>query len=242
MKKKINALIVEDIEFSRILLREYLSKFDYLSVVGEADNLNDAANQIENTQPDVIFLDIDLNGVNAMELIHFINQDIKLIFITGNPEFAAKAFEINATDYIVKPYNLPRLKQAIEKLNIPIDNEPKKIDKFDMGMPLTVNIMGKLLVIDVSEISHIEASGNYTKVTLIDGRVSTIYETIKNWEAKLPEQHFMRIHRSTIVNLTTVDKVTEYRNLSGLVYQKHTRVPLEVSKNYYQGLVEKLKI
>jgi two-component system LytT family response regulator len=116
MKDIIKAVLVDDVESMRIVLKKLLSRFDKIQVTGEASDFEEALDVINEDRPDLLFLDIDLNGLTSIDLLNKINYKPMIIFITSHSDFAIKAFELNAVDYLLKPISLERLTKAIEKV------------------------------------------------------------------------------------------------------------------------------
>jgi len=246
MKDIIKAVIVDDVETMRMVLKQLLSNFDKIQVVGEAVDFDQAQDVIKEERPDLLFLDIDLNGLTSIDLLHKINYNPMVIFITSHPDFAIKAFELEAIDYLIKPISLDRLTKAIEKVTNKWENTDQVDDdsnsKFSANHIILLSFETKLSFIRVSEINYIEAYGNYTKVSLFDGRLSITYNSIKNWELRLPEELFIQIHRSTIINLLNVTKIEKWANDTGRLYMKGNDQPFEVSRSYFFQIKKKYKM
>ncbi len=237
---KLKAIVVDDERLARIELISMLKEFDNISVVAEADDVTSAITEIENHNPDVVFLDIQMPGKSGFELLDLVELNAKVIFVTAFDEFAIRAFEINALDYLLKPVNPERLKIAIERLdNKTIDKEAtdKKINYDDH---LLLNISNKLKFIKVNSIVSITAASDYSNIVLQDGKKGLTLKTMKEWERRLPIQYFCRIHRSNIVNLNYVDYLEEWFNNSHKVYLKNINEPLIMSRRYVANLKSKM--
>ncbi len=253
MATVIRAIIIEDDSSSVTLLKEFLKDFSYITVEGVASNLKDAEAIIrENSDVDLIFMDIDLKGANSLDLLKHVNGKTKVLFITAFPDFAVKAFEFNTIDYIVKPISFDRLKKALSRLNIVVEENTEKVvheeitnknaHRFGYDNMVLMNIDNEMKFIKIKEINYIEAKGNYTNVALIDGTSFTTYGLIKIWEDKLPSDDFFRIHRSTIVNLHNVLKIERGTYDSGILYLKGVETPFEVSRNYFSQIKNTFKL
>jgi two-component system, LytTR family, response regulator len=246
MKDVIKAVLVDDVESMRMVLKKLLSNFEKISVVGEASDFEQAQDLISEERPDLLFLDIDLNGLTSIDLLAKIPYKPMVIFITSHSDFAIKAFELNAVDYLLKPISLERLTRAIEKVtNIWEENEAWNTEgnaRFGTDHIILLNFDNKLSFVKVVDISYIEAYGNYTKVYLSDGRLSVTYNSIKNWEARLPEDLFIQIHRSTIINLQNVMRIEKWANDTGRLFMKGNDKPFEVSRNYFFQIKKKYKM
>jgi two-component system LytT family response regulator len=248
----VNALIIEDDASSITLLKEFLRDFSYVQILGEASNIKDAEALIKthNKVADLIFMDIDLKGVNSLDLIKYVNPKTKVLFITAFPDFAVKAFEFNTIDYIVKPISFDRLKKALSRLDIveehgageETDRALKNNSKFGIDNMVLMNIDNEMKFVKIRDINYIEAKGNYTFVALNDNSSFTTYGLIKLWEDKLPSDDFFRVHRSTIVNLHNVLKIERGTYDTGILYLKGVEQPFEVSRNYFSIIKNKFKL
>jgi two-component system LytT family response regulator len=244
--KNIRAILVDDVEVMRITLKKVLQQFPNIKLVGEASTFEEAKKIINRLQPDLLFLDIDLNGLTSIDLIGEINCTPKIIFITSHENFAIKAFELNAVDYIMKPVSSKRISKAIERITTPADEIPEgsseNDEKFQSDQIILLNFDNKMNFIKISDINYIEAYGNYTKVNMTDAKLSITYNSIKNWDAKLPEDVFIQIHRSTVVNLLNVLKIEKWTNDTGRLYLKGVEKPFEISRSYFFQIKKKYKM
>ncbi len=247
MNKKYRVLVVEDDLMTQELIKEQLKNFEALEVVGSADSLLSAKQMIDDEDPEIIFLDIDLNGASSFDLIPHVKPTCKIVFITASPNQAVKAFEVNATDYILKPISLERLNKTVAKITDQM-NEGEEDDivddhsKFKLDQMIMVNAEHKMVLIKVKDINYISAYGNYTKVFLDDNKMYVTYGSIKNWMARLPKDAFFQIHRSTIVNLLNVIKIDKWTNDTGRMYLKNVNDPFEISRNFFSELKKTFKI
>lgn len=249
MNKKYRVLVVEDELMTQELIKDQLNNFEALEVVGSADSLITAKEAINEKDPEIIFLDIDLNGASSFDLIPFIKPTCKIVFITASPTQAVKAFEVNATDYILKPISMERLNKTVAKITDQMNDgeeEETHIDddnsKFKLDQMIMVNAEHKMVLIKVKDINYISAYGNYTKVFLEDGKMYVTYGSIKNWMSRLPKDAFFQIHRSTIVNLLNVIKIDKWTNDTGRMYLKKVDDPFEISRNFFSELKKTFKI
>ncbi len=252
MKNTIKAILVDDVESVRLVLRKLLANFENITLVGEASDFEHALTLIEEEKPDLLFLDVDLNGLTSMDLLKKLNYDPMVIFITSHADYAIKAFEFNAIDYMLKPISSDRLFKAIEKVTnkwnrknglSSVTGIEDNDRKFGSEHIILLNFDEKLSFIQVNEISHIEAFGNYTKVYLTDGRLSITYNSIRNWVNRLPDELFIQIHRSTIINLSKVQKIEKWTNDTGrLTMNGGYNQPFEISRNYFFELKKKFKM
>lgn len=244
--KTIRAVLIDDVEVMRITLKKVLEQFPHVELVGEASTFDEAKEVINTLQPDLLFLDIDLNGLTSIDLIGEINCTPKIIFITSHENFAVKAFELNAVDYIIKPISAKRISKAIERITKPnedlLSSGEDNSEKFQSDQIILLNFDNKLNFIKIKDINFIEAYGNYTKVNMDDAKLSITYNSIKNWDAKLPGDIFIQIHRSTIVNLLNVQKIEKWTNDTGRLYLKGVEKPFEISRSYFFQIKKKYKM
>jgi two-component system LytT family response regulator len=246
--KFVKTLIIEDDPSSVKLLKEFLKDISFIEVAGEAGSIKDAEKLIAAHQDaDLIFLDIDLNGVNSLDLLKNTKSRTKVLFITAYADFAVRAFEYNTVDYLVKPVSFDRLKKALARISV-IDPESVPAEsransgRFAMNNMILMNIDNEMKFIKISDINYIEAKGNYTDVHLADGSSFTTYGLIKVWEDKLPLDDFFRIHRSTIVSLHNVAKIERGAYDTGILYLRNIDKPFEVSRNYFSQIKGKFKL
>lgn len=253
--KTIKTILVEDDPVSMKLLKEFLKKFEYIKVIAEADSFIKAESALKaNKEFDLLITDIDLQGANALDLIKYVNPKINILFTTSFAEFAVKAFEYNTIDYILKPISFDRLEKALSRIKFP---EPEKeaetaeeaeekglagSGKLTIDNMILMNINNEMKFIKIKDINFIEAKGNYTTVSLLDGTSFTTYGLIKVWEDKLPSEDFFRIHRSTIVNLHNVQKIEKGTYDTGILYLRNVSDPFEVSRNYFSIIKNKFKL
>lgn len=245
---KVKTLIIEDDPSSMILLKEFLKDFSYVEVIGEANTIKDAESLVRKNQDvELVFLDIDLHGVNALDIVKYLKPTTKILFITGHPEFAVRAFEFNTIDYIIKPISFDRLKSALSRISGAqfegkTEKESNTSGRFGINNMILMNINGELKFIRIRDIAYIEAKGNYTTISMLDGTSFNTYGLIKVWEDKLPLDDFFRIHRSTIVNLNNIAKIERGTYDTGIMYLNGVDHPFEISRNYFSQMKGKFKL
>ena len=235
----LKALIVDDERLARRELRLLLSDFKEISVVGETENLSQTVDLIATLNPDVVFLDIQLRNENGFDLFEKVEHKFKLVFVTAFDEFAIRAFEINALDYLMKPVNPKRLENAIQRLLEEPSKKQETFRKLEIEDRLFLEMGENSLFLLISEISHICASGDYSEVYLVNGKMLMIEKPLKEWEKRLPDKYFIRIHRSTIINLNQIESIETLRNRTMEVSLKTTTRFFSVSRRYASKLKEK---
>ena len=240
MKKPFKALIIDDERLARKDLISLLSIHDNIVVVGEADDVPSAINAIEKLIPDVIFLDIQMPGDSGFDLLEKTDVDAHIIFITAYDEYAFRAFEVNALDYLLKPVNPERLEKALEKLEFQEGDIPVMTRKLNYDDRLFLRIGRHFKFLKVSTIVKVSAAGDYSEVLTSEGNKGLTHKSMKEWEARLPAQHFIRIHRSTIINMEFVERIEEWFNYSFKVFLKGVEEPHVISRRYAAKLKESL--
>jgi two-component system LytT family response regulator len=233
----LKAIIVDDERLARLNLRKLLNPYPEIDIAGEASSCENAMELIRLFNPQLIFLDIQLSGETGFDLLDLIDNSIKIIFVTAFDEYAIRAFEVNAIDYLLKPVNPERLKAAIERVikrEKAQESEAKNYEYSDSIYVRMSNYASRF--IKISSISFIEPVGNYTRIFTIDGKHCLVLKTLKQWEEELPENHFVRIHRSSIVNIEHVDHIEKDSNTQSRAYLKNIPEPLDISRRYARKL------
>ena len=239
MQKTYSALIVDDERLARKELISMLQEFKNIEIIGEADSVSSAAKTVSELNPDVIFLDIQMPGGSGFELLDRIDIRSKVIFVTAFDEFAIRAFEVNALDYLLKPVNPERLKAALERLEMDEETSVKELKKLKYDDVLFILLNTQYKFIKVKDIISIKSAGDYTEIISAGGKNGITLKTMKEWNSRLPEQSFCRIHRSTIVNIEYIDRIEEWFNYSFRLYIKGVKDPFIVSRRYAAKIKEK---
>lgn len=198
----LKALVVDDEAPARSELRFLLDELGGVVVVGEASNAAEALQLIRAIPYDVVFLDVDMPGLTGMELAEALNaadRSPAIIFVTAHSEYAVKAFQVAATDYLVKPVESDRLRQAVERLR-PAQETPARIER------IPVEKGGRKLLLQVGDIFYIMAKDDYSYIYTTEERyLSTL--SLAQLETRLEPQGFFRVHRRYVVNLSQVKEV-----------------------------------
>lgn len=235
---KYKTIIVDDERLARKEMRRLLAEFAEIAIAGEAENLSEAACLIEKEKPDIVFLDIQLSNENGFDLLEKIERNFKLIFVTAFDAYALRAFEVNALDYLLKPVNPGRLAKAIERLGE--ENNPKiELRPLEFDDRIFLELGLRSIFLKVRDISHINAAGDYSEIFTVDKRKILIEKPLREWEQRLPEKHFLRIHRQTIINLEEIEQIDAWFNRSFRVQVKNYQKPLAVSRRYAVKLKSK---
>lgn len=239
---KISGYIVDDENLARYSLRKKLSEIPEIDIIGEACNIDDAAKEICELNPDVLFLDIQLKEGTGFDLLNQIEYKGKVVFITAFDMYAIRAFEINAIDYLLKPISNKRLRQAIDRVLEPQSiRRRSNISRLEYSDRFMVTSNQFINFINISDIVIIKSSGDYSELTMKDGKLYLVSRPMIQWEQSLPENNFCRISRFYIVNLNYVIRIKKIFTIPGLLYIEGHEEPLKISKSYYQKLKLKYK-
>lgn len=236
MINKIPCIIVDDEPVAREILENHLSKIETIEVVATCKSAIEAFNEVSTKKIDLIFLDINMPEISGLSFAKSINKNIKIIFTTAYREYAVDGFDLQAVDYLLKPISFERLLQGVNKyLNEtspvqaaePVEIVAEKSESF------FVRSDRKMIKINFNEILFIESLADYIKIHLKDKNVVT-RETISNIEAKLPQQDFIRVHRSYVVALSTITSFT-----NELIEIGKKQIP--ISRSYKETVMKKLE-
>ncbi len=230
--KKLRALIIDDERLARKDLSDLLKAHENVVVAGEAENVDEAEQLINNNDIDLLFLDIQMPGDSGFELVKRIDKNIKVIFVTAYDEYAIRAFEINALDYLLKPVHPERLSSALSRVEDKQLNDNPSVEKLEYTDQLFINLNNKMNFLKLNEILFISSAGDYSEIHKTDGTKGLTLKSMKEWEERLPEKAFCRIHRSTIANTRYIVKVEEWFNNSYRIYLESYSKPLAMSRRH----------
>ncbi|MBT3751163.1 MAG: response regulator transcription factor [Bacteroidetes bacterium] len=234
------AMIIDDELLARRALRSLLADFPHIDIVAESDCVQDAVGKIKEFQPNLLFLDIQMPGKTGFDLLDQIEYQGDVIFVTAYDEFALRAFEINAMDYLMKPVSPKRLQQSISRLDAEIETHEEVKYILNYRDRLFVLRGRSMVFLKISNIVFIEAEGDYSKVFTSDEKHGLVLKSMKEWEERLPERYFCRIHRSYIVNLEWVERVEKEFNYDFTVHLKNYDKSLMMSRRYARKLKERM--
>ncbi len=228
------AIIIDDERLARTELKKLLLEFPEVEIIDEAANAEEGILKIESQVPDLIFLDIQMPGKTGFDLLVELERTPQVIFTTAYDEFALKAFEVNALDYLLKPIEPKRLADAIQKLQISENKEVKAEGEFFNNSILTdtdqvfVKDGERCWFVKLNEIRLFESVGNYAKVFFGPNK-PLILKSLNALEERLDEKTFFRANRKHIVNLRMIDKIEPYFN-GGLLLELKGGEKIEVSR------------
>ncbi len=246
----LNAIIVDDEEFARSSLYFLLQEnCENVHVAGIAKSVSEARMLLNQHQIDLIFLDIAMPGENGFELIPQAQiANATVIFTTAYDQYALKAIKANALDYLLKPIDIDELIAAVEKATKYIKNENNRSESLkNLANDLTNKSSIKKITIpngqgyrlvDIDDIIHIEADSNYSVFNLVTGEKIAVSKVLKDYEEILPENRFVRIHKSTIVNLAYIK---EYNSKNGLQVILKNGESITVSRRRASDFFERIK-
>lgn len=229
-----NALIVDDNRIARTTMKQLASRVTDIDLAGECADAMEAYNQLQKQSIDLILLDIELPGMTGLELTKNLgNSKAIIIFMTSKKEYAAEAFELNVADYIVKPVTPARFIQAIDKARQIIEsrNEVVRMDPDEFIFIRDSNIVRRL---KLEDILFAEAMGDYVKI-FTHQKFYAIHTTLKQVEDRLPQDKFLRIHRSYIVAIAKIDTIQDG---AIIINQK----PLPVADAYRSALNRRMNV
>lgn len=241
----IRTIIIDDERLARSELKKMLQDFPEIEIIDEANNAANAIEKINQQQPDLIFLDIQMPGKTGFEMLSELETVPVVIFTTAYDEYALKAFEVNALDYLLKPIDKKRLEDAIKKLNIPDYKEDKFSENTNNEM-LTENSQvfvkdgDRCWFVKLSEIRLFESVGNYAKVHFGTNK-PLILKSLNALEERLDPKAFFRTNRKYIVNLRMVEKIEPFLNNSLLIELKNGD-KIEVSRRQTVKFKEKMSL
>lgn len=229
----IKAIIIDDERLARNELKKLLLDHSDIEILDEATNVDEGIEKIEQHNPDLIFLDIQMPGKTGFDLLAEVERAPKVIFTTAYDEYAIKAFEVNALDYLLKPIEPKRLSDAIQKLHAELFKEQVGFHGNNRG-PLTeldqvfVKDGERCWFVKLAEIRLFESVGNYAKV-FFAGNKPLILKSLNALEERLDDRMFFRANRKHIINLRWIDKIEPYFN-GGLIVELKGGEKIEVSR------------
>src|SRR5215218_8526693 len=240
----IKAIIIDDEPLARLVVQEYLQNYPQITIAQVCNDGFEGVKAIMQYQPDLIFLDIQMPKINGFEMLELIEQPPAVIFATAFDEYAIKAFEAHAVDYLLKPFSKERFVKALGKyLDQPALQQQKKATKellqSTTELPaqserIVVKTGGKIKIIPILDIQYLEAADDYVKIYTAEGSFLK-NKTMGFFETAMPQNSFVRTHRSYIINVQEITRIDPYEKESHLAILKSgARIP--VSKNGYGKL------
>jgi len=227
---KCRAMIVDDERLARHELAFLLQKHPEVEVVGEAGSVKEAVPLLEKLRPDLLFLDIQMPRANGFDLFERTPVSAEVIFVTAHDEYALRAFEVNALDYLMKPVNPLRLRQAIERFLQSSPKIPATPGTLAYEDTIFVTVGQAPRFVKLSSLTCILAEGDYSRLVGPAGSMGLVLKSMKEWETLLPERQFCRIQRSVIINCERVERFEPWFNSSYQVYLQNVPQPFTMSR------------
>lgn len=239
----LKAIVIDDEVRAQRVLKNLIENFcEGIEVSAVCSSLIEGVLKINELEPDVVFCDIEMPQHAGFELLNFFKEvNFELIFATGYSEYAIKAFEMSAIDYLLKPIQLEKLETAIEKVKSKKDSESMKLRletlkqnfQGELITKVALPVMEGLLFVEVAKIGLLEADGSYTNVWFKDGTKMLISKKLKFFEELLKNNpQFYRIHRSSLVNLNEISQYSKKDGLITLENKKITKVAREKKSDF----------
>lgn len=245
--EKIKALIIEDEELGRDLIKNYLADQAQVEIIAECENGFEGIKAIQEMKPDLVFLDIQMPKLNGFEMLELLEDRPEIIFTTAFNQYAIQAFELNAVDYLLKPFSKERLLDSLNKAinRIKTNQPPKKsLNKLSQHVldevieRIVVKSRNKIHMIPVEKIKYLEAQDDYVMIYTSDGK-HLKQGTMKFFEQHLNSHEFMRVHRSYILRLDQVVQLEPYGKDSYVARLKDS-TSVKISKSGFKNLKAKL--
>lgn len=235
--KEFKTLVIDDERLAREELKNILKDFPEIDVIDEAQNGEEGIEKVKKLSPDLIFLDVSMPGMTGFDMLKQLDEIPHVIFVTAYDEYALKAFEVNALDYLLKPLDPARLSEAIEKLRHKEEQEFESSHAHRLGRkerPLTITDRvfikdgEKCYFVQLSEVRMLESDGNYVKV-YFDKNRPLILRSLNSFEDRLDPEFFFRANRKFIINMEWIERVENWFN-GGLQVELKGGDKIEISR------------
>jgi two-component system LytT family response regulator len=238
----IQAILVDDEKLAREGLKNLLKEFPEVQIIGEASNADEALELIDKLKPQLVFLDVQMPEKTGFDLLEDLIETPAIIFTTAYDEYALKAFEVNALDYLLKPVIKERLADAVQKAKKQIEEQQQNKNR-QMLLPtekVFIRDGDRCWYIKLEDIRMIESAGNYAKI-YFDKYQPLIHRTLNSLDERLSDQLFFRANRQQIVNLNFLDKIEPFFN-SGFLFYMKDGTKIEVSRRQAVKFKEKMSL
>jgi len=235
-------ILIDDEPLARSIVTEYLQKHPELEIAAECNDGFEGVKAIQQHEPDLVFLDIQMPKINGFEMLELIDQPPSVIFTTAFDEFAIKAFEAHAIDYLLKPFSQERFDKAIQKWKEKNSTSKKNTEELletasqspSQTQRIVVKNGSKIKIIPVQDVFYLEAADDYVKVHTQEGNFLK-NKTMNHFEKTLDQNQFVRSHRSYIVNVQQITRIDPYEKDNHIaILRSGAKVP--VSRNGYVKL------
>lgn len=247
----IKAIIIDDEALARDLVRSYLGAYDDIEILGEFSDGFQGLKAINELQPDLVFLDVQMPKLTGFEMLELLDKPCNIVFTTAYNEYAIKAFEHNAIDYLLKPFSNDRFHDALNKVKDRISNSVTSEDQIEkiknhndsseeLLTRVVVKSRNKIDIIAIDKIKYFEAQDDYVMIYTNEGRYLK-QKTMKYFETHLNPNEFCRIHRTYLVKIDQIAQLQPYEKDHWIVILK-TGESLKVSRNGFKQLKQQLEI
>jgi len=201
-------ILIDDEPLAIAELQSMLKVFPEIEVVASANDAGEAIERINQLAPQLIFLDINMPGKNGFELLAELPQAPEVIFVTAYDQYAIKAFEVNALDYVLKPVNPERLREAVSKV-IRKSSRPAASAELDPNKKIFIKDGEQCFFVPIHQIFYVESVGNYVRLYFRDKK-AMLHRSLNYMEEKLPQEHFFRTSRQEIININFIKNIIPY--------------------------------
>lgn len=246
--ERLTVVIVDDERPARAELALLLDAHASVTCVGQAATIAAARELVERHDPDVVFLDIVVGTQSGFELLLQEPRDYEVVFVTAFDEYAVRAFDTDAADYLLKPVSPARLAETIDRLTrrrtggeSGRPSLPRHASRaFGYTDRVMLRIGGELRMVRIASLLAVQAQGDFTSVTTSDQGVLRVAKPLKEWELRLPPKQFARVHRASIINLEFVERIVPLSGVASLVWVRGLGRPLIMSRRYAKHVRERL--
>jgi two-component system, LytTR family, response regulator len=230
-----NCIVVDDNKLASAVLEHLITQIDFLTLKKTFSNSLEAYTYLKKEPVDLVFMDVEMEGMNGLELVKNLDKRPIVIFTTAKKDYAVDAFELNVADYILKPLAMPRFMLAVSKAKDLFDksNQTSSLNSKNIDY-IFVRSNSVLSKVKITDIIYVQASGDYVNIYTKTKRY-TVHITLRGIEAKLPPEKFYRLHRSYLVALDQVDAVEE----DTAYLEKH---PVPIGEQFKKDLLKKLNL
>lgn len=226
-------VIVDDNKIARMMLSELLKQMGNIEIINEFESATDALPELKKNEVDLLFLDVEMPGMSGIELLKILPSRPLTILISAQPAYAVEAFELNVVDFLVKPFTLQRVVQAVERAVELLAVKNSSLSQVEQDYIFIKD--GKAIrKVFLDAILWIEAKGDYMRIVTLDEKF-IIHATLRSLEEKLPGTGFLRIHRSYIIAISKIDFIED-----GIAHVQGRQIP--VSDTYKSELFKKLQL
>jgi len=226
-----NCIIVDDDEMSRTIVKHFVEQTQSLNLVGICSDAIQAANTLQNTSVDVIFLDVEMPEMTGIELVKSLTIKPQVVIITSRADYAVEAFEYSITDYLVKPISYARFLKAVDRVRDTHDYQPSTAGSLQ---DIYIKTDAKIVKINLKDLLYVEALADYVILHTGSARY-IVHSTMKGIEKKLSDGSFARVHRSYIIN---TGKIESIEDLSVLINKKY----IPIGASYKESFLKRLNI